>query len=268
MKNILVPTDFSDAANNAVEYAIQLASSSGAAIVLLNVYHLPLPAGEMPLMLVAPHDIIWHSNKRLHELEQSISISTEGRIAVSSTVREGMAADEIVTVAKERACDLIVMGNVGSTSALTVLMGSVTTAVAKKSTVPVLSVPLGAHYRAVQSIVFAYDCQKEPQDSTVGYLKSLSQTFHAELKVVNVVKPQSEPEVACVGVDVMDAAQGVSFSVSDDVAGELDRLAKTHKADWLVLAKHDYNFPENLFHRSITKQVVFHSEIPILIIHD
>ena len=268
MKNILVPTDFSDAANNALEYAIQLAGATGAAIELLNVYHLPLPAGEMPLLLVAPHDILWHSNKRLRELEESIRIAAEGKIKVSSTAREGMAADEIIAVAKEKKSDLIVMGNVGSTSALTVLMGSVTTAIARKSTVPVLSVPLVARYRPVKNLVFAFDYKKEPKDATIAYLKSVSQTLGAEFKIVNVVKPHSEPENMVIGSRLLDAANGLSFSVSEDIATELDHYTKTHAVDWMAVARHDYDFPENLFHRSTTKQVIFRAEIPILIIHD
>lgn len=268
MKTILVPTDFSEGANNALEYAIQLAMENDFGIILLNVYKLPLPSGEVPMMLVSPHDMLSHSRKRLNELEQSVRTATEGKILVLSKSREGFAAEEIVSVAKDLKTDLIVMGIVGSTSALDILMGSITTAVIKNSSVPVLAVPVTAHYQPVKNIVFAFDYKSEPSETTVRYLKFLSDKFKAELKIINVVDPQSESENVVEGAGLTDVARGVAFKVSQDVVAELDRYLREHKVDWLVMAKHDYHFPENLFHKSVTKRVVFHSAVPILTIHD
>jgi nucleotide-binding universal stress UspA family protein len=53
MKTILVPTDFSEAAKNAAEYAINLAKVLNTKVTLFHVYHVPLPISEVPIMVSA-----------------------------------------------------------------------------------------------------------------------------------------------------------------------------------------------------------------------
>ena len=57
MKTILVPTDFSIAAENAVEYAIGFAKETNASIILFHSYHIPIPPTEVPIMMITSDEL-------------------------------------------------------------------------------------------------------------------------------------------------------------------------------------------------------------------
>jgi len=274
MKTILVPTDFSGVANNALEYAMALASGSGAEIVILNVYHMPVPAGEMPLALVSPQEIVGHSTERIEELESAMRIMSQGKFHVRSLLRQGFAAEEIVSVAKEINADLVVMGRKGATSSVAVLVGSVATAVLRKSKTPVLTIPSKARFKPVKNIALAFDYNNEPGDQVTELLKSLAKLFKAQIQVVNIVGPEEIPgmQAAIAGVRLEDGLATIPhqlhFKEGEDVVHELRKFIRVNQSDWLVMIPHTYNFLNNLFHKSITRQAAFHIEIPLLTIHD
>lgn len=274
MKTILVPTDFSDSANNAMEYALELASLSGAQIVMLNVYHMPLPAGEMPLALVSPQEILGHSTERIKELESAIRITAQGKFQVQSLVRQGFAAEEIVIAAEEIKADLIVMGIKGSTSSAAVLMGSVATAVIHKGKTPVLTIPVQVRFSTVRNIAFAFDCNNEPGDRPIAQLKAYAKLFNAGIQVVNIVEPEEVPDMksAIAGVKLEDqlaaTRHNLYFPAGTDVVQELKKFVRANHSDWLVMIPHTYNFLDGLFHKSVTKQAAFRMEVPVLTIHD
>ena len=57
MKTILFPTDYSETAKNALQYALNLAKFSHAKIILLHAYQIPVPTGEVPVMMISPKEL-------------------------------------------------------------------------------------------------------------------------------------------------------------------------------------------------------------------
>jgi nucleotide-binding universal stress UspA family protein len=273
MKNILVTTDFSEAADNALEYALNLGAATGAAVIILNVYHIPLPAGQVPLMLVSPHEILEQTHERLKELAAATRTAYEHKFAVHSIARQGFAADEIPAAAAELKADLIVMGTTGTGSALATLLGSVTTEVMKRSSVPVLVIPASAQYAAVRQIAFAFDYQ-QPCERTTTLLKHYAELFGAELSIVNVVTPQTKQDAinAAAGLAMDDALattpHRLYFLEGTDVLLELSRFSEQHHSDWLVVVPHVHGFFHALYHRSISKGAAMRIHIPVLSIHE
>ncbi len=257
-----------------MEYAIELAAMSKAKIVILNVYHMPLPAGEMPLALVSPQEIIGHSTERIKELESAINIMAYGRFKVESLLRQGFAAEEIVVAAEEVNADIIVMGIQGTTSSAAILMGSVATTVISKVKTPVLTIPGKVRYSPVKNIAFALDYKNEPGDNAIEQLKAVADFFNAGLQVINIVGPDEVPdlEMASVGVRMEDKLEATKhnlfFPVGTDVVQELKKVVQAEHSDWLVLIPHEHNFFGRLFHKSVTKHSAFQIEIPLLTIHD
>jgi nucleotide-binding universal stress UspA family protein len=274
MKTILVPTDYSDCANNALEYAIALAKTTGASITILNVYHLPAPAGEVPLMLISPAEILNVNKDRLKGLENAVCLACEGKLKVKSVLRQGFAAEEIGIVATEEKADLIVMGIKGSSSAVSTMMGSVATEVTKKVTQPVLVVPAEYSFRPVKKMVFAFDYISEPGEQATLQLKKYAELFSAELQIVNIVGKEEVPTLAnaIAGVRMDDSLVGTPhqlfFQEGTDVIDELSNFIKTHDTDWLIMIPHNHVFLYRLFHKSTTKHAAFRINIPLLTIHE
>jgi nucleotide-binding universal stress UspA family protein len=193
---------------------------------------------------------------------------------VASLHREGFAVEEIIAAAEEFKVDLIVMGIKGSTSALNIFMGSTTTSVISRSSVPVLTIPENARYKHIENIVFAYDYGKAPNDAVTALLNSYAKQFSATLHVVNVISPDEilQPATALAGVEMDDALATVPhklyFKESKDIVEELNTFITKHHSDLLVMIPHHHSFLSGLLHQSTSKQAAFRTHVPLLTVHD
>ena len=137
-QRFLVPLDFSEYANQALDYAINLASKLGARLTLLHVIQ-PLPLGGVDMGVTVPYTYIQDLEAEIMEsmndyLERVTAAGLEGEIAVV----HGVPFHEIIEMAKTQQMDLIVMGTHGRTGFQHVLLGSVAEKVVRLAPCPVL----------------------------------------------------------------------------------------------------------------------------------
>jgi nucleotide-binding universal stress UspA family protein len=127
--SIVVGTDGSETAKEAVRQATELAKAVGASILLVSAYE-PVPESRLRHERnEVPDDVSWMVNPREDVQgvldEEAERIKAAGVSAVETYPREGDPADAILDVAEERGADLIVVGNKGMTGARRFLLGSV-----------------------------------------------------------------------------------------------------------------------------------------------
>jgi nucleotide-binding universal stress UspA family protein len=127
-QSIVVGTDGSETAGEAVREAIELAKTLGAKIDLVSAYE---PVSGQRLReeaRQAPEDLQWMVNAR-EDVEATLREAAErvedAGVSVTTYAREGDPADAILDVAEEQGSDLIVVGNKGMTGAKRFLLGSV-----------------------------------------------------------------------------------------------------------------------------------------------
>jgi nucleotide-binding universal stress UspA family protein len=139
-KNILVPTDLSEGAEEALDYACELAKMFGAKLHLVNVIGIPaLGVPELGVALTSSViDEIMHDNQIA--LDKLAERKRRGADIGEVLLRTGDARDVINHTAKELGCDLIVMGTHGRRGVSRVLLGSVTETVVRTAPCPVLTV--------------------------------------------------------------------------------------------------------------------------------
>jgi nucleotide-binding universal stress UspA family protein len=127
-RSIVVGTDGSDTATQAVRQAVDLAHAVGAKLELVSAYE-PVPAQRLrEERREAPEDLQWAINPREDveaTLEAAKVVATERGVPVNSYARQGDPADAILDVAEEQEADLIIVGNKGMTGARRFLLGSV-----------------------------------------------------------------------------------------------------------------------------------------------
>ncbi|HEU0249519.1 MAG TPA: universal stress protein [Solirubrobacteraceae bacterium] len=127
-KSIVVGTDGSDTAGQAVRQAVDLAKSVGAALEIVSAYE-PVPAQRLrEERREAPEDLQWAVNPREDvdaTLEVAAQIARDEGVSVNVYPRQGDPADAILDVAEEQGADLIIVGNKGMTGAKRFLLGSV-----------------------------------------------------------------------------------------------------------------------------------------------
>jgi nucleotide-binding universal stress UspA family protein len=127
-KSIVVGTDGSDTATQAVRQAVDLARAVGAKVELVSAYE-PVSAQRLnEERRQAPEDLQWAINPREDvdaTLEVAAELARQEGVAVDVYPRQGDPADAILDVAEEREADLIIVGNKGMTGAKRFLLGSV-----------------------------------------------------------------------------------------------------------------------------------------------
>ena len=126
--SIVVGTDGSETAAQAVRQATDLAKAVGAQIHLVSAYE-PVSEGRLrEERQEVPADLEWMVNPR-EDVEGTLKEATEqiqeAGVQVESYARQGDPADAILDVAEEQNADLIVVGNKGMTGAKRFLLGSV-----------------------------------------------------------------------------------------------------------------------------------------------
>ncbi|HEX2016746.1 MAG TPA: universal stress protein [Solirubrobacteraceae bacterium] len=126
--SIVVGTDGSETAQEAVNQAVRLAQQLGASIHLVSAYE---PVSNQRLReeaKQAPGDLQWMVNEREDvdaTLEAAAEVVRKDGLEVEVYARQGDPADAILDVAEERGADLIIVGNKGMTGAKRFLLGSV-----------------------------------------------------------------------------------------------------------------------------------------------
>jgi nucleotide-binding universal stress UspA family protein len=127
-KSIVVGTDGSETAGQAVREAIELARALGASVEIVSAYE-PVPNQRLRAEArQAPEDLQWMVNPREDvdaTLRHAAELVEAAGVTVTTYAREGDPADAILDVAEERGADLIVVGNKGMTGAKRFLLGSV-----------------------------------------------------------------------------------------------------------------------------------------------
>ena len=142
---IVVGTDFSEVAESAVDYAVELAKQMGASLTVVHAYELPiysLPDGAVVSSADAAQKITTAALARLDAAVEHL----KGRgVTVKSALRMGAPWEELSAVAAEGGAGLIVVGTHGRRGFSHLMLGSVAERTVRTASRPVLVIP--AHRR-------------------------------------------------------------------------------------------------------------------------
>lgn len=270
MVNILVPTDFSDLSKVAVQYAIKMANKFDGNVTLLHVISGIVPVRgdmssrikkvEMELVAQAEFDFgpVVKEAQKLNKTDNPITSKIEKGESFNKTLK---------AYVKKNKFDLIVMGTRGASGVTKYVLGSNTVSVLEDSLIPVLAVPGNAEFKSFKNVVYASDLKHFEREvrSILPYLKIFDSTLHV-FHVVDKVKDMENLEVivkkALKKVDYRKST--VTLDKSKKIELAIESFVKTLHADLVIMFTHKRNFYEKLFNRSMTKQMAFQTNIPLL----
>ncbi len=268
--NIIVPTDFSLTALNAVIYAANLAKHLNSRIKLL---HVVTPyVSKTTFLKIDPDELLDTAVTKL--AAEAKRISEDFDVHCTSVVAAGDVAEEILRVASESVDSMIVMG---SNKRRYFLFGNITSDVVEKSVVPVLVLPRDMEFTPYSNIVFATDY--EPSDlKDLGSLVSIARKFDAKIGVVHVVNRFEEEEedydLGLAGVFNAEVKRQIAYAnirceeyQFTDIPDGIQSYAEEEHADLLVVSTRQKKFIQRLFGKSVTKELLFEFDQPLLIYH-
>ncbi|MFT3748887.1 MAG: universal stress protein [Agriterribacter sp.] len=278
MKTIIIPTDFSPTALNATNYGIDMALALNAAVLLLHVYQVPVSYNnnmDVPLPIIDINQMEEINKEKIQTLKEQLEHITSGKIKIDTDVRMGMLTEELEELSETVKPFAIVMGNRGRGAVERLLVGSSAQSAIKNLKWPVVVVPSGATFNGIKRIGFACDLKKIKETTPVAYLKEWTKAFTAELGVLNVdynkdsfseeARSQTALLQSLLGEEVKT---GFFFINNEDVETGINEFAENNNLDLLIVVPRKHNLFERLFQKSHASELVFHSRIPILSIHE
>ena len=190
MKQILVPTDFSDYAENALKAAASIARKNNCDIFLLHLLELP---HQMNDAVTEGHSIpelmlfVRKANEKLLEIKEQPYLKG---ISVHESIQFDKAFKGILDFNKKNEIDLIVMGSHGHSGVEDTLIGSTTEKIVKISEIPVLVIKKDIPNFTFDNFVFASDFTTETEKPFQKMIE-FAKLFNAHLHLVMISTPNS-----------------------------------------------------------------------------
>lgn len=272
MKKILVPTDFSDTANKARDYAIQLAQLIEAEIIMLNTYHIPY-SGASAGTLVNIDKIAHEESEKAMKLQMEYINLNYSNIKVSSLCRAGLLIDSIRRLSETNEIDLIVLGTTGASGSIETMLGSNASALVGNVDVPMITIPKNGSINFPKHIVAANDLMESGEEKVFSVLKELAIETYSTIDFLFIVNEEDQAKSKIQRLKAADFDSNFDsqyhpfhFRESENVEEGILDYIEDKDFDLLVVVAHQRSFWEGLFHKSISKSLVKHAKLPILIL--
>lgn len=271
MKNIIVPTDYSENAVNAMQYAAAFAREAKARLILFHAFPYPvIPDLPADLLQQFVDESIAEHLKRLGEIKQSIEKQYE--VEVVCKAEAGSVMLNLLEIMGKENGDLVVMGLQGDNPALNVLMGSNTAEVLRRGEIPLLIVPGTATFKTPKRILFACDNPMIENPATLRPLKEIASFFAAEIEVYTLEKPSSipgevqKPRPSNLEEHFHGLKHVYTFEREEGVRERILEAIGESQADLLAMIPHHRSVWDYLFDKSDTLSVALQTSVPMLVL--
>ncbi len=270
MKTIIVATDFSVEAENAVEYAGAAARETESKLVLFHLYKIPVHTLNSRVGPRSFDELYNASKKRLATRVEEIE--DKYQIQVEAAWHKEDFYEELKYNLTTHNASLLVLG-MPKKSFEQDLMGNTTTGVIHRLQFPILAVPEGAKFDGIHTILFAADALKEIQKESQESIKEIADAFgahkveilHVSDKVEEIKKKGTKEATEKLFNEGENDTQYFYKNVeSKAVVEEIQKEITNVKADLLIMIPNQYGFWASLVHRSKTRMMASGLEIPLL----
>lgn len=259
MKTFVLATDFTDSAAQATDYALALADQLNARLVIVHAYG---KNGDDPTKFVSPP-------ARLERVRERLMRTSKGTVDISVVAKYGKPRTCIEALVAEEQADLLIMALADERPYTARFMGSLPTEMISQTSVPMLILPPGSQYKAVETVVLAVDLS-EPVDAVVmgrakEFLIQLGATVHI-ICMDNEPDQQRQEAAQRIGELFDGVLHTFSFQRGNDLTITLDDYITTHPANLIMMLPKHHSRLALWLEKSVTQQVVRQAIVPVLAI--
>ncbi len=273
MNTILVPTDFSDVSNLALNVAKDIALKSGAKIKLAHFYSLPIVNPTFAEVSVSA-ELLESIQKTATETVEKIAsnIKNEG-IEVEVLVEMGMATSEIIEVSKEKDIDLIVMGTTGATNLVNKLLGSNAMHVMQRTEKPIILIPRDCVYDGIYQIVYTNSFNEDDTKVLSDLFKFADAIKAIDLHILTINEHNHTYEPLNPHLVLqLERAFGkervkIKFTEAASIKDGIEKYLDKHSIDLVVMSRHKKSIFERIFIHSNTDVMSEYSKTPLMVYH-
>ncbi|NND15337.1 MAG: universal stress protein [Eudoraea sp.] len=276
MKRILLPTDFSINAYNAISYAFNLFKNEACTFYLLHTY---TPAVyQTEYVLHSPGQIGLGDVYQTEAMEQmeELKLQLEREFANSNhTIMTHVAfntlVDEIVDSSEHEHADYIVMGTKGATGAKEVFLGTHAVHVINKSKVPVIVVPDNFEFEKPGAILFPTDLEVPYPPEQVAPIVTLAKSHDSSVEVLHIstgyeLTPEQKEKKQQLKNSLSDVTHKYHSTSSQPIIEGISKFQMENPMNLLAMIRNKHTFLERLFIEPVIQKIGYHVSIPFMVI--
>ncbi len=272
INKVLVPTDFSGVAANALDFALELALKTNAELHLIHINPVPVADINFPQETYQLYmdELNKEASEKIAELTKNVLLPSGLKFYTESVM--GFITDEVTKYAKNNQIDIVVMGTTGASGIQEILIGSNTASVVGKSGIPVFVIPPGARHNAFKHILYTSD-YSEPEFPAISRLIYFAELYNSKITVIHVQADadryfnvednffvKNKANIAHENITVDTLPNG-------DITDAINHYIDTKEVDMVVMAKHNRSWFDRIFHRSLSKKMTYHTKVPLLVLN-
>jgi|SRR5690554_1916037 len=274
MNKILVPTDFSEGAFNALEYALHFARMLNFSVEVVHAYN--MPATRSTIIVDLTEIIATSAQEELDVLQTRVSgLAIAKDIPINFRKEHGTVVDMVNRVSREPGVEFAVMGTQGATGATDRWLGTNAMSAARFVEDPLMIIPANHTYKNIDHILFATDLKLSGNEGHMKFLALIAEKSNAKIEFLHIRK-QGE------NVDDKNLAEyqnqlnrtfgenrsRIAYLFDNEIDKGIEEAIESKRPELLVVVRHNYGFFEGLFKNSLSKQLIAESKMPILVLQD
>jgi nucleotide-binding universal stress UspA family protein len=273
MKKIIVATDFSTCAGNAMEYAMELAKVLRFEVCVIHAIGAMEGVNNNTYAAIYINDYQNNKKQALNTWANTYSTRDEfAAVTVTTFCEVGSVSAVLTKYIESNPVELLVMGNMGSTG-ITGLFGSNVSAMVEKTKTPTLIIPLESKFALQPVITLATDFSTKLSLEDVSALNELVLGFRSQKLTVLNVLGGSDWKTNEAGENSMKeliphVELDFKYISEEKTIDGILHFVVSNEIDILCLVKHHHNVVYRLFNRSTVNQVMNRSVKAILVLHE
>lgn len=271
-KLIVYPTDFSDCAKNALAYTIAMGKALSCKIKIVHAIEISgiATSEDNPNIILetikALNEYAEQKLERLNQDIESFGLECDYDILQGRSLFLKDYLEHINPL-------LIVMGTVGKNNFENKLFGSQTAHTIRNSKSIVLAIPEKAKFNNISHIVFASNFHAKDK-TAIAFIKKITAYFKARLGIIHICEDinnveQERHQLLKLEHEISKSitSRNLDFELlyGEEAEHELLKLLDQSKPDILALITRKRNFIERIFDKSLSKKMVNHTNIPVLV---
>ena len=275
MKNILLPTDFSENSFKAIQYALLVYKDIECTFHILHTF-IP-PVYQTEYLLGSPGqiglgDVLREGSERqMEELRKQLKDNySNPNHTFISRIAFNILLDEISQTVEAENIDLIVMGTQGATNAAEILIGTHTIHVIKRAQCPVIAVPQKFEHKAPKEILFPTDYEIQYKKERFNQLSQIANLHDSRINVMHVRAGYELSEEQEKNKSQLKELLGnlcLFHEVPDNsIIPAINEFLDKGEIDLLVMVQNKHTFLERLFIEPVIKKIGFHVTVPFMVL--
>ena len=279
MMQILVPTDFSENAWNAIKYGLKLFENINCTFYLLHINPIPTYSGAGSSVKgsskMVQESVMKESKESLQQLLLRIeNIPASTKHSFVTVALHDFFVDSIRREVETKKIDLIIMGTKGSSGLKKATMGSNTGDVITKVRCPLLAVPENAVFIKPEEIAFPTDYYLRYDLKVLNTLIELSRMNKSVLRVVHISKKGEElneeqlKNKEFLNDYLQDIEHSFHWLTGTDLETAVQCFTESRDIDMIAMVAKNLNFFQRILFRPKVEQISYHTDIPFLVLHE